>query len=558
MNALMKHASLGILSLSVLGGAAFAQTLDLDAADAVATTQEGAAQEVAPEAAQAAQAAQSTQAAANAAARRVASAPRQRAQRAVPGFVLRDIKFSGTSQYLSQQSLDAAEARLRGARLDARGVSAVGAILTQLYVDQGITTAQAVVRDVNVARGTITVELLEARIGQVNYNSNILSDAYLNYRLGIPQGALADNRIVDARLQQFQLTDGIAASAGYSAGANFGETDLTVSVPDIPRHVSTVTIDNYGSAASGEAQLTLRHTINSITGWNDPLSVGYTHREGSKALSLGYSRIVSRSGAQATLAVSGTESETLGALPVIGSQREASLGLSFPILNEADRRVSLGFSVAGYQERSDFLGFRILDQTGKEFTTSVSGFQRGDQWTLSGSFGLTMGQFDNKVTGVSDNGYSFASLSASYARNLLPDVFASVQIGAQKSLSGAMPSARQFTSTSASAVRGYPVSLSTGDEGYYARFQVEKSTAYEIAGPNFGLRPFTFFDVGEVRDSTGASLGQAQSVGLGASFVAGGSVFGDIYVAKPLETAIVGFTNPSTAAVFGGSISAKF
>lgn len=546
---------LSAIALSMVSTVATAQAIDLDAATAVDTTQDTGQGDVAPEAAQAAQAAQNAQATPRV---RRASAPRQRAQRSVPGFVLRDIRFTGKSHYLSPQSLEAAEARLLGARLDARGVSAVGQILTQLYLEQGITTAQAVVRDVNVARGTITVELLEARLGQVNYNSNILSDSYLNYRLGIPRGALADNRVIDARLARFQLTDGVGASTGYAPGANFGETDLTVSIPDIPRHVTTLTLDNYGSPSGGERQVTLSHTINSITGWNDPLSFGYTHREGSKSLSLGYSRVIARNGARLSLALSGSRSETLSLFPVLGTRRDASVGLTLPLITEANRRINLGFTVAGFRETSDFFGVRILDQTGREITTSVSTFHRGEQWTLSSSFGLTMGQFDNAVTGVSGNRYSFASVSASYARNLLPDIFASVQVGLQHSLSGPVPASRQFTTTAASAVRGYPASLSTGDEGYYVRFQIEKSSPYKVAGSNFGLRPFAFFDMGEARDSTGASLGQARSVGLGASFTAGGSVFGDIYIAKPLETNIIGWASPSRQPVLGGSISARF
>jgi hemolysin activation/secretion protein len=550
------------LMATALPGIAAAQTLDLDAQTAVETKlqsggqagQGSAAAQVAPEAAAAAQAAVGAQTAAQP----VAEGPRQRTQRAVPGFVLRDIRFTGRSQYLSDQMLEAAEARLLGARLDARGVSAFGGILTQLYLDQGITTAQAVVRDVNVARGVVTIELLEARLGRVTYQSNILSDAFLKYRLNIPEGALADNRLIDERLQDLQATDGIAAGVGYAPGANFGETDLTVTVPDLPRHATTVTLDNYGAPSAGETQLTLSHTINSITGWNDPLTLGYTHRQGSRALSLGYARGISRGGARLSFGLSGSQTNTLGALSVAGMRRDASVGLTLPVMRDAEARVNLGLSVAGFTEASNFLGVRILDQQGQELGASVSTFHRGDQWTLSSSFGLTAGQFDNGVTGVRGNRYSFASLSASYARNILPDVFASAQVNMQQSLSGALPASRQYTTTAANAVRGYPSGASTGDEGYFARFQVEKSTPYAIAGPSFGLRPFTFFDLGEARDSTNAALGQARSVGLGASFTAVGSVVGDIYVARPLETGLIGLANPSTQPVIGGSISAKF
>lgn len=555
-------AAAATLAVQCLAAPLSAQTtLQLNPDDAVDTAPQTGQAPGAPDVStEAQQAAQQAAQAAQAAAQPQRQAVRVRRQASVPGFVLRDIRFTGTSSYVSAAQLEAAEAPLRGVRLgSAEAVAQVGAVLTnQLYGRQGLTTAQAVIRDVNVRTGVLTVELLEARIGQVRYQSNILSDDYLNYRLRLPQGALADNRDIDAQLTRFRLTDGIALGSSYAPGANFGETDVTVSAADVPRHSTVITLDNYGAPASGEEQITLSHTIQSVTGWNDPVSLSYSQREGSRSLSFGYARIVSRSGARLSFALSGSETETLGAFPLIGSRRDASIGLSVPIVLEETRRTNVSVTIAGFRETSEFLGFRILDQRGRELSLGVSDFRRGDAYTLSTSASLTVGRYDNGVIAQNGIGYSTLSGSLSYARNLGPDVFASLQVSAQAKLGGNVPSARQFTVTSPGGVRGYPTSLSAGSEGYFARMQIEKSTPYKIDGASFGLRPFAFYDFGEARDATGAQLGMAQSVGIGTSFTAGTSVFGDLFIAKPLNTNITGWATPSDDPMIGGSLAIRF
>lgn len=554
--------TLSVINRAMLGLAAAifpiaiaAQTaLQLDGDQAVDTAQEqttGPAGAVSTEAEQAAAAAQAQQGPTRTVTRR---------QPAVRGFVLRDIRFTGTSSYVSQAQLDAAEASLRGARLgSARAVAQVGAVLTNtLYGQQGLTTAQAVIRDVNIRSGVVTVELLEARIGQVRYRSNILSDAYLDYRLRLPQGALADNRDIDAQLERFRLTDGISLGASYTPGAEFGETNVTVGAPDIPRHSTVISLDNYGAPSSGKEQITLSHVIQSVTGWNDPVSLSYSQKEGSKALNFGYARTVSRSGARLSLALGGSETKTLGAFPVVGSSRDASVTLSLPVVLESARRTNATIGLARFRETSEFLGVRILDQAGREVSLGVSDTRSGDGYSLSTSASLTFGQYDNAVIAQTGVDYSYVSGSMSYARNLGADLFMSLQVGAQGKLNGAIPSTRQFTVTSASAVRGYPVNQSAGSEGYYARLQMEKSTPYALGGDRFGVRPFAFFDVGEARDATGAGLGLAQSAGIGTSFTSGKMVFGDLFIAKPLTTNIVGWTAPNDDPMIGGSIAIRF
>lgn len=479
-------------------------------------------------------------------------------RRAVPTtFVLRDIKFS-PSQYISQAQLDAVERKLVGVRYRRVSLNAIAAAVSQLYLDQGIFTAQALVRDVNFAKGILDIELLEARIGKVTYQSNSLSDKYLAYRLNTNAGDMADNRLLERRLNAFQITDGVNLQAGYAPGASHGLTDMTVIAPDIPKHATTITLDNYGSESSGTAQLTLAHTIYNLTGWNDPLSFSYTYREGSDALSLGYRRVVAPRGAAISFSLSGSNSKTLTAPSSTGKTLSASIGYSYPVITETKRQLTFGGAISYFSETSDLLGVRTLDHRGYEVSVEMSTFNLGNKWSLTSRIGLMSGRYDNRVAALNGLSYTAATINASYARSLGPDIFVTATIGGQYAISGVMPSTRQFTVTAPNAVRGYPTSLSSGSSGYFARFQLEKSTPYKISNSKIGLRPFAFVDAGEACDSSRVALGFASSIGLGMSFTHNNKVYGDIYIAKPMTTAITGWASPSRSPVLGGSISIRF
>lgn len=479
-------------------------------------------------------------------------------RRIVPAtFVLRDIRFT-PSKYLSQEQLSQVEESLVGTRYHRGALNAIAASISQLYLNQGIYTAQALVRNVNFANGVLDVELLEARIGQVNYRSNALSQKYLAFRLKLSPSDLADNRVLERQLSAFQRSDGIELQAGYAPGAAHGLTDITIASPDILKHSTTVTVDNYGTPSTGKAQLTVAHVVNNLTGWNDPLRFSYTHREGSAAVSLGYRRVVFANGAAVYVSISGSTTDTLSTPSAAGENRSATIGLHYPVISEPRRQLSFSGAISFYDETSDILGVRTLDQRGREISLNMSTVNRGENWSLTGSFGLMAGQYDNAIIAQNDIHYTAATIQASYARALGPDMFATLTFAAQKTLSGLMPSTRQFSVTAPNAVRGYPAGLSAGSSGYFMRMQLEKSTAFDIGNGKLGVRPFAFADVGEAFDSTNVGLGLASSVGVGMSFTKGNSVFGDIFIAKPLSTAITGWVAPSDKITIGGSISIRF
>lgn len=528
--------SLLALAFALLPATVWAQGLSLDADAAVDT---GSATKTATAADTAAAAAN---AAGTSAQKRVSAAPRRTVQRqSAPVLLLRDIRFT-PSGYLSAAALDAVEEQFKGRRFTPNQFGQIAQAFTQLYVDREIALAEARITNVNYATGTMDIQLFEARIGTVSYQSQSASARYLDFRLGLNEGDLADNRVISDRLTRLAITDGLRADAAFNPGQSVGETDLTIAIENPPRFGGAVTLDNYGSKANGEFRLTTSGQYRNVSGWNDVFGYSLTLREGAIEGSASYRRVVERSGGALTLGVSASHSDTVRAPDVQGDALTATLEYAWPIIAEEGRGLTFRAIAAGFREESKLAGVPILDQSGYALTFGLTFTRQGQGQSLSGNVDLTLGTYDDAIVPAQNQGYSAVRANATFARTLGQDLLGSITFGGQYALDGPLPSQSQFSVTSPFAVRGYPVSTSEGDSGWYARLQVEKASPY--GGP-LSLRPFAFVDVGEAHDLTPTGhvpLGTASSVGLGVTGTYRDNLVGDLYLAKPL-TNVTGFTN---------------
>lgn len=539
---------------------ATAQEIDLNLEDAVSTTTQGPAIQDALPSEEALRASEFVERAAplvRKTAPKISLVMPKKGNRVVQRLKVRKVNISD-SAYLDDSEIDALTTLLIGRTYSQSQLDELASAYTQLYVDKNIALAQAIVSDVNYSAGTVDIELFEARLGEVRFNSKNISDEYLAFRLGVKSGDLADNRIIDERLLRLQFTDNLNVSANFSPGATQGLTDLDFNVQDAQRFTSSVTFDNYGSQSNGEYRATASASIASVTGWNDPLGLSYVYREGSQEFSASYRRVIHRDGASIQLSGVASQSKSLETTPIVGSAGDVTAALNIPIFVTENSNFSVWTDYLYFTEESKLAGINILDQQGHQGSINATYFQSGVGWSVSASGGYFLGSYDNGVLSTNNNNYSGYTGNISAAALLGKGAIVSLNLSGQKITSGTAPSKRLFTITSPTAVRGYPVSQSAGDSGYVMRFQLETAEPYKFGGDDFAISPFMFYDAGEALDSAGINLGLASSIGTGLSFNFKQNLFGDIYVAKPLTTDIVGYTNPSTDPIVRFSVSARF
>ena len=473
-------------------------------------------------------------------------------------FTLRDIKFT-SSGYLTAEELSAVEAQFVGRRMTEAGLAVMVDAINALYRARNLALAEAIVEAVDPARGLVSVELFEARLGATNYTSKNTSNAYLDFRLGLKVGDLADNNRIDERLVRLAITDGVLVDAAFNPGAARGLTNLDLTLSEPAPFSGSFGLSNYGPPSKGVVQASGTFRVTSLTGWNDPLSLGLTGSQGSISLNGSYGRIVTPDGTRLTSSAGYSYSKAISGPSIVSHGAFADIGVSMPLVLEQQKRLYANTNLQIFRDTADLGGVGIVDQTGWFASAGLSAQYFGDGWQVLTAGSARFGVYDDVI--ANQAGTIFADVSGQLAASigLGQDFILSLSSGAQYALLNGMPSRFQFSVTSPFAVRGYTTDHSSADSGYWSQLQIQR--AFPVSGlpENLIVQPYAFVDAGEAFETTSGTpigLGAAISTGAGMALQYGSSVSGDVFVAKPL-TDITGFTAAGQWSLMG-SINFRF
>jgi hemolysin activation/secretion protein len=468
---------------------------------------------------------------------------------AAPTMTLRAIRLAAPSAYLGQDQIDAALAPFIGRTIALADLSQITAAIDALYRAQDIGLAQASIAAIDTPTGTMTLRLIEARLGDVRYDAGRIAPQYLRFRLGFAEGQLADTRHIKGRLIGLSLTDGMQANAAFSPGALPGTTDLTIALADQPAFSGSVGLDNYGAPADGTERLRFALRANNVSGWNDPLSLDLTHSAGKHSATLAYARVVTPAGGRVGLSLT-----TLSATAEIGPARRTdgrSLLLSYsqPLRMTETSQILFTGAAEVFDETARLGAVPLADQTGRSLSIGVTGqhsHASGTPGRIAWAVSLTAGRFDDAITGSEAQGDRRLNGALNYQRQITGVGYLSFSGAVQIPLSNRTPSRAAMTITSVGAVPGYTEGLSAGAAGYWMRLQLERGQRLGGLTDTIDARPYAFVAVGEAFDRNASQWqgqGQAASVGIGVSALIDQRFAFDLQLASPQSALLSEGTN---------------
>jgi hemolysin activation/secretion protein len=302
-------------------------------------------------------------------------------------FRLEGLRFEGNSVY-SAEALKRQAAEYLDREVDLEDLHQLAARIQTQYRRDGYILAQAYIPAQEVEGGTVTVGILEGRLGKIHVNradnapiSRDQIDAILQ---PLKPGQVVKQGVVERVMLLLSDVPGISVQSSFEVGQDPGLTDLVVDVGLARRFNLQLDADNYGVPSSGEYRGGLGLRFNAPLGLGDRAdlrilqtigdltygSVGYEIPMGSRGLRLsaGYSYLTYGLGAAFfALDASGT-AEVIGisaSYPIIRSRREnlqMRLGADFKHLDDVIAAAStrnvrdLSNKVAGFEyERHDEL-----------------------------------------------------------------------------------------------------------------------------------------------------------------------------------------------------------
>lgn len=431
-----------------------------------------------------------------------------------PSFPLQRVRFQpeAGSAILGAGELAAITGRYTGREVNFQDLLQLVADLNAAYRDRGYPLAKANLPPQDIQGGEVTVELIEARLGEVR-----LADSQHSFQPGWSLRRAVDQRPgeplnlerMERALLRYNRSRGTQLGALLEAGEQFGTTDLLLEAQDPPRNQVTLVSDNAGREAVGYLRTLAVYQRHNLTGFlDDRFTLGAVYSEGTTSGYTSYDLFLPGRLPQLNVAYSQGETKVIAGgfdtLGVEGKSRSIEAGLTQTLYVDRRWTVQGGLRGALTDSETDYGGLFTQDETVQTLSLdfAASRLDARGGWIGSQRFRYIQGE----TLGASDD-FLAASGSVSRQQRLGEHFRGSLELRYQYGDEG-LPTSERFALGGVESLRGYPESGTLTDSGYLARLELSwlpwldrrpaQVESWGSAGRDLlgSLEPFVFLDHG--------------------------------------------------------------
>lgn len=428
---------------------------------------------------------------------------------------LNNVTFIGNQMY-SQQELTEVVSSYIGKRISIADLESMRVALTQFYISRGYINSGAILPSQNVSKGTVEFKLIEGRLNHINISG--MDDLDANYVKGRlqPLSNKAFNLNEFQERYQLLLNDPLfdTFKGQFKPGSAPGESILELKIQPASPYGLSIQADNYGSASSGEEQLSLNGYYLNPFGLGDSFAVTLREREGATSGNIMYQLPLNHHDTRLTVQYGFNDSEVIEeqiqVLDIQSEYKSTDIIISHPVINSLTRSLVLAGSFSARQNEGQLLqqpfSFAAGENNGvsriSAIRLSAQGSIRSDKDVWSAhvrySHGVSAFSATDNNNDAPDSDFSSLLVQLQYARLLGNDVQISWRADAQFSNDGLLP-LEQFAIGGANTIRGYRENELVRDEGYSTSVQVSSVVFDELDfSGRFGtLHAFVFSDYGD-------------------------------------------------------------
>lgn len=243
-------------------------------------------------------------------------------------IMVKGFKVTGNT-LVSEGSIQQALTAFNNQSLTFSQIKDAAAAVTALYAPLG-RTAQAVIPEQDVVDGIVLIQIIEGRVGKVMIDLNASSPSRLDKDViedfihsHNAQGEFIDLFGLDRSLGLLNELPGNRVAGELAPGEENGTTDIHVKAEDLGWVDGHIDLSNYGSASTGEAQLTSSLNFNNSLGLGDLGSIDLIGAQGSMYGQGRYGIPIGSDGLRASLGFSALDYKTLSDFSSTISQGKA-------------------------------------------------------------------------------------------------------------------------------------------------------------------------------------------------------------------------------------------
>ena len=403
--------------------------------------------------------------------------------------------------------------------------------LSVLYKDKGyLATASLPKQD--ITEGNVKIIIIEAKFG----GTQLKLDPNTKYRIhpeiiqkfiehSNQKGEVLNLNALDRAVLIADELPGAAVTQSLQSGTKDGETDSLLNINNEPNYVAMVSVDNYGSHATGSARYQANASFLSPLGIGDRVDLGLLHSKGTDYARLSFNRPIGYSGLRMGINASALKYDVIAgaalSLNPEGTAETLQMEGSYPVY----RSRAFDLSLASFLERKHFRNkaqeavesnyFIDLFNMGSSLNHKNTLFLAGE---TSASVDLDLGyaNYDDspltfqtsKIEQATQGRFNRLRWGINNTQFFTETISSVLKFNGQLSDSN-LDSSQKFYLGGANGVRAYPTSEGSGSEGYLlsAELHKELTANFTVTG---------FYDYGFARqyiDNTNNATGAENATG---------------------------------------------
>lgn len=468
-------------------------------------------------------------------------------------FPVTSIRITGNNN-IDRATLRALIADGEGKNLTLSDLSELAARITRYYHSHNYPLTRAIIPAQTIQAGIVTIEVIEARYGQVTLDNNSRVHTHLLQSTLSPlkSGDSITSAKLDRALLLLSDIPGVKPAATLKPGAAVGTSDLYVNATEMPMISGNVVFDNYGNRFTGRARLGATVDLNNALHFGDVLSASGVRTQNDMSYGrFSYESLLNGYGTRAGIAYSELNYELggpLASLDANGTARVKSAWAKQPLVRSRDVNINaqLQYDQMALRDHIDVATIRT-DRDQENWTLGFSGDARDaflsnavNAWSLSWTSGRVgfddaIAKSVDSVTANTQGNFSKLNATISRQQSLGTQNTLFVALAAQWASSN-LDASQKMTLGGPYSVRAYDVGAVSGDEGYAGtvEWRHDLGQAWQGQWQAVAFADSAHVTVNENAWVTGNNSATLSGAGLGLNWT--GNQFGRMraYVATPI------------------------
>ena len=432
-------------------------------------------------------------------------------------FVLQNIRFT-KSEIFTREELIEIVTPYMGKEIGFEALNHLVKAVNTAYRNKGILSAEALLPQQDIVEGTVIIQLVEGKLGQllIEGNTYLQSDYVSDWIRQASGKNLINAQELEVDMTRFNRVNDAKIYANARAGTEFGLTDIVIVVEEPQQNSVQVFVDNYGYESSGEYELGVIYRRNGVFTGNDRAYVYAQATEGNMALNANYNNPYRNTGWRFGGGFSASAVDIFTGdfkdIAVDGTSYSLTADASWLAISEKDYWVNVTGSVSTGVSETSVATVLISDYATHRLNLGVNATWELPQWRLAGQQSIEGISTENAL--VADSQQNLVMLSGSASATFQPKSglwYGLSQFNYQYTDETGLPGALAYSLGGPTSVRGFKPGVVSGDTGAQGGIEIHK-TGIQWQGIN--LDPYVFYDVGSVWSLNPTQTAKAAGVGI--------------------------------------------